>query len=194
MATQLANEPDEMPEEIILAPQNLLPQAAGSPKDIVEYFKLYQQITKDILTEDDYQEISYKDKAGKEIKKKFKKKSAFRKYQVAFNISDRIIEETREDRKDHFIWRIKVEASTRGGRTSVGVGACSSNERGFAHLEHDVYSTAHTRAKNRAVSDIMGAGEVSAEEMTPHDLCKCATPKPSFSNFCMNAGCGKQVK
>ena len=31
--------------------------------------------------------------------------------------------------------------------------------------EHDVISTAHTRAKSRAIADLIGAGEVSAEEM-----------------------------
>ena len=35
----------------------------------------------------------------------------------------------------------------------------------FTHAEHDIISTAHTRAKNRAISDIIGTGEVSAEEM-----------------------------
>lgn len=195
MMPAVQTDPDEMVE---LEPTNLLPQLAGNPKDIVDYFKLYQQITKDILTDDDYQEFEVTDKkTGKKLIKRFKKKSAFRKYQVAFNISDRILEEIREDKKDHFVWRIKVEASTKSGRTSIGVGACSSAERGFAHLEHDVYATAHTRAKNRAISDIMGAGEVSAEEMEnakPHDFCTCDKPNRSFSGLCMNSGCGKAIK
>lgn len=34
-----------------------------------------------------------------------------------------------------------------------------------AKLEHDIRATAETRAKNRAISDLVGGGEVSAEEM-----------------------------
>jgi hypothetical protein len=45
------------------------------------------------------------------------------------------------------------------------VGACASNERRFAHLDHDVRATAHTRGKNRAIADLVGGGEVSAEEL-----------------------------
>ena len=58
-----------------------------------------------------------------------------------------------------------VKVSAQNGRFAFGVGACASNERNFSHVEHDTRSTAHTRAKNRAVSDLIGGGEVSAEEM-----------------------------
>lgn len=36
--------------------------------------------------------------------------------------------------------------------------------------EHDVLATAATRAKNRAISDCVGGGEVSAEEMTKEEM------------------------
>lgn len=36
--------------------------------------------------------------------------------------------------------------------------------------EHNIRSTAVTRAKNRAISDLVGGGEVSAEEMDPDQL------------------------
>ena len=47
-------------------------------------------------------------------------------------------------------------------------------------MEHDVYATAHTRAKNRAISDLVGGGEVSAEEMLAMGgaLQKQRKPKP----------------
>jgi len=55
------------------------------------------------------------------------------------------------------------------GRTIIGDGACSVSERSkgadsFAHPDHDVFSTAFTRAFNRGVSRCIGTGEVSAEE------------------------------
>jgi DNA invertase Pin-like site-specific DNA recombinase len=41
-------------------------------------------------------------------------------------------------------------AQSRAGRSSTGLGACSTKERKFAHVDHDVLAIAHTRAKNRA--------------------------------------------
>ena len=36
--------------------------------------------------------------------------------------------------------------------------------------QHNLYATAATRAKNRAISDLVGGGEVSAEELTADDV------------------------
>jgi hypothetical protein len=47
----------------------------------------------------------------------------------------------------------------------VGIGTCSTTERKFSKPEHDILAIAHTRAKNRAISDLIGLGEVSAEEL-----------------------------
>jgi hypothetical protein len=64
------------------------------------------------------------------------------------------------------VYEITIKAIAPNGRFSFGVGSCSSNERKFTHQEHNVRSTAHTRAKNRAISDLVGGGEIFAEEMT----------------------------
>lgn len=57
--------------------------------------------------------------------------------------------------------------ATLGNRESVGDGACSMDERrGMTY--HDVRGKAHTRARNRCVSNLVAFGEVSAEE-APHD-------------------------
>jgi len=95
----------------------------------------------------------------------FIKRSGWRKFALAFNISDEIIREQKEKQGDEFEWRMWVKVWAPNGRSVVGIGACSSKERDFAHLEHDVYATAHTRAKNRALSDLIGSGEVSWEEL-----------------------------
>ncbi len=60
---------------------------------------------------------------------------------------------------------MKVVCTAPNGRQTEGVAICTSTEKKFAHPEHDVYTTCHTRAKNRAISDMIAAGEVSAEEM-----------------------------
>lgn len=36
--------------------------------------------------------------------------------------------------------------------------------------DHNIFATAATRAKNRAISDLVGGGEVSAEEITKEDV------------------------
>ncbi|MHC1601990.1 MAG: hypothetical protein ACXQS4_02045 [Methermicoccaceae archaeon] len=112
-------------------------------------------------------------------------RSGVRKYAMAFNISDEIVskeqdtwlnERTGEIR---FAWTVVVRAyaTDQKGRTikeCQGVGVCASDERRFAHVRHDTLATAHTRAKNRAIMDLIGGGEVTAEEMQTVD--SVATP------------------
>ena len=44
-------------------------------------------------------------------------------------------------------------------------GNCSRQEGNKAHPNHDIPATAMTRATNRAIADLIGAGEVTAEEI-----------------------------
>jgi len=60
---------------------------------------------------------------------------------------------------------VTVTTVSPSGKASVGVGVCSAEERKFAHPDHDIKATAFTRALNRSVSDLVGWGEVSAEEV-----------------------------
>ena len=152
-------------------------------KGAAAYMDNYQEAIKALLTREDYQTIANKD---------FKKKSAWRKLATAFRISDEIVNEQLEydDINQIVRARYRVRCTLPNGRTAEGVGVCSifdkikyhSNNpkkpadtetpsnfelRGrFSNAEHDVPSTAHSRAKNRAISDLIGAGEVSAEEMS----------------------------
>jgi len=143
----------------------------------------YQRLTRELLDDSDYQSIG---------KKRFKKKSAWRKYARAFNITDRVTyEHVERDATGHPIWaRLRVEARATNGRTAEADHECHVRERCCSqpcskrswkdhycctadcdarkHWSHpgDLPATALTRAKNRAISDLIGAGEVSAEEMT----------------------------
>jgi len=129
-----------------------------SPEQAAQAWKIFLDLKKKLLDKDDYQRIG---------DSKFIRKSGFRKLSVVFNLSDEIIEQEKTVRKDDsFYWRIVTKVTAPNRRTSVGVGICDSKERNFAHVEHDVYSTAHTRAKNRAISDMVAGGVVSAEEMS----------------------------
>ena len=159
-------------------------------EEAVEQWSQYQALTKELLDATDYQDAG----GGK----RFKKKSAWRKYAKAFNLSDRITyEHIERDGRGMPIWaRVRVEAAAPNGRTSEADHECHISERccpmsfgeqcarrhthcqqecsGRSHWSHpgDLVATATTRAKNRAISDLIGAGEVSAEEMA-------AEPRPA---------------
>lgn len=64
-------------------------------------------------------------------------------------------------------WRVTVRAAAPDGRVADGVGAFDVKERPSNKPEHDGLGTAFTRARNRAVMDLVGMGEVSAEEIVP---------------------------
>jgi hypothetical protein len=116
-----------------------------------------QLLKKSILDKTDIAEIQGKT---------YVKRSGWRKLQSALAISDRIVSKEREEQDNgNFLWRVTVEAyHSKTCRSAIGIGTCSTKERKFAHVDHDVLATAHTRAKNRAISDLIGLGEVSAEE------------------------------
>lgn len=147
-------------------------QPLMSPEAAAQAWNVFLELKKRLLSSSDYQRIG---------DTKFIRKSGFRKLSVVFNLSDEIVEQEKVEREDRsFYWRIVTITTAPNGRTSTGVGICDSNERNFAHLEHDVYSTAHTRAKNRAISDMVAGGVVSAEEMsnaTPPRTKKAPTKK-----------------
>lgn len=129
---------------------------AVTAKQAMAAWQEFQALKKAVIDRTDIQVIQGKN---------FVKKSGWRKLAQYFNLSDDIIEEVREYVEGCFIWTIKVRCVAANGRYTIGVGKCASNEKKFAHLEHDTYATAHTRAKNRAISDMIAAGEVSAEEV-----------------------------
>lgn len=156
-------------------------------------FAAYMDLTQKILTPDDYQTVK---QGGKD--KTFKKKSAWRKYSTAFNLTELVDQGFLEIERDGFNRptnaRALVVMQATNGRTASGYHECNVHERccptafgercpkkgwkghyccstgctGHSHWSHpgDIPATAHTRAKNRAISDMIGAGEVSAEEVT----------------------------
>ena len=126
-------------------------------QDAMADLRSFEELKSKLLTEKDYQVISGKN---------FIKKSGWRKLALVFNISDQIVDSSRTVRENGtFVWNFRVRATAPNGRFTEAVGACDSLERKFAHPEHDVYATGHTRSKSRAISDLIGAGEISAEEM-----------------------------
>ena len=99
----------------------------------------------------------------------FPKKSAWRKLARFYNVSSEIVEKERVDREEgSWVWHYTVKAVAPNGQSQMGIGNCDSKEvNNDRRREHDTESTAHTRAKNRAISDLIGFGQVSAEEVIP---------------------------
>lgn len=125
----------------------------------------------------------------------FRKKSAFRKLARFYDLTDKVVDSEiqRDDRGRPIFAAFTVRATAPNGREAEGYHECHLSERccpaafeedcyradkpnhhcckpgctGWPHWSHpgDIPATAHTRAKNRAISDLIGAGEVSAEEV-----------------------------
>ena len=166
---------------------------AVTKEEAVKAFEEYQELAKKITTKDDIQKIQGKD---------FKKKSFWRKCQRFFNLSVEIMKEERAEYDNHFVYKFVARAIAPNGAFMDGTGACSSNEKGLEKTEHTCRATAETRAKNRAISDLVAFGEVSAEEITAdngngHEETE-HTPK-GFKNMTSQydsscKGCGKTIK
>ena len=101
-------------------------------------------------------------------RKDLEKKSGWQKLARAFNadteIVDRDLLRTSTGRVREAYYRIK--ATLPNGRTVESDALCSRKEKGKENAsDHTIMSTAKTRATNRAIAELIGAGEVSAEEM-----------------------------
>ena len=139
----------------------------------IEQWDAYQKLCKGLLNDTDYQEIIVKEKDENgnyvKVKRHFKKKSAWQKLSRAFNVDTEIVDRDLERTK---MGRVReayycVRASLPNGRSVESDALCSRSEKGKDKVsDHTIMSTAKTRATNRAISELIGAGEVSSDEMT----------------------------
>lgn len=163
-----AKEPMEATRSIVMP--------AVSPAEAKAAWEQYELLKQAIIKPEDIQKIEGRD---------FLKKSYWRKLATFFNLSIEVIDEKKEQVGKTFVWHFTVKASHPGGRYSYGVGSCDAYEKAQlrdgvymrwnklgkvwepaqANSLHNIRSTAMTRAVNRAVSDLCGGGEVSAEEV-----------------------------
>lgn len=155
----------------------------ATPDELVAAQLEYVELCAQILDEGDFQTIG---------QRRYKKKSAWRKIAQAYGIGCTLgaREYTRDD-TGRVVRAEVIDRATAAGRTMEGIGVCAVWEkcctrpcwkarrfddheccgadcdgaRHFGHAEHDITGTAATRARNRAVADLIGFGEVSAEEI-----------------------------
>jgi hypothetical protein len=130
---------------------------------LVESFKAYQDLLPRLLDETDWQGT------GTDA---FVKKSGLRKIATAFDLDVFIVNQHVERDEDGNPLRAEciARAVAPSGRSMDGDGGCTLSEftgrrRSDPKLENTMRGTATTRAKNRAIADLVGMGAVSAEEV-----------------------------
>ncbi len=133
---------------------------AVTTKEAVEAWENYQDLAQKIEKPEDIQWIEQKGQ-----KRKFRKKSFWRKMERFFNVSLELREERKETREKELIYYFTFRATAPNGAFVDSTGSCSNMEKGYMNTEHNTRATAETRAKNRAISDLVAFGEVTAEEI-----------------------------
>jgi hypothetical protein len=134
-------------------------------KDAVAAWSEFENLKKKLLTKEDYYLVKGP------VPKLVPRRTGWRKLALFFGISSDIIEERRWERAGNFGYDMMVVAMAPNGQHMVGVGTCDAKElkesgQGKVPVsEHNARSKAHTRATNRAVADLIGGGELSAEEV-----------------------------
>jgi hypothetical protein len=132
------------------------------PDMALRAWQTYQELCKKLLDEADYANIK-----GKMAKKR----SGFTKLARFYGVS--VVPDSLEmwHEGDDWGFDVVMEASV-GERRVTGDGSCSFAEMkggGIAATRHNIRAKASTRAFNRAVANILGTGEVSAEELDTAD-------------------------
>jgi hypothetical protein len=138
-----------------------------TPLDVGEVrrsMQTYQQGLQSLLDQTDWQQTN---------DKPFVKKSGWRKIATWFSLSVEVRSQRVERDPNGVPERATVicRAIAPNGRYMDGDGHASTDESRFKKssgrqkLENDLTATASTRAKNRAIADLVGMGEVSAEEV-----------------------------
>lgn len=87
---------------------------------------------------------------------------------LAFNISTSTEVIERINNKDKYEIHVKVRATLPNGRFCDGIGVCDSSEFATGRITatiHNIESKAATRARNRAIIDLVGGGILSKEEL-----------------------------
>jgi len=144
--------------------QNQMIMPAGTVEQALEAFKQYQELKHRLGTAEDFQRIG---------DKTHPKKSFVRKVQRFFNVSCEIIQdEPLYDKNGKIIaWLAKARATHLAtGAYQEADGSCGFEEKNEKQRTiHNIRAHAITRAKNRAILDLVGFGEVSAEEINERE-------------------------
>jgi len=186
MAQNLENPEDST---TITAPpvvsESTIVKIQASLKQLEEHAKEFKALKEKLLTDNDYAIIN---------DKKYIKKSGWFTFAFAFNLKTEIILQEKEvdsTKPGWYAYHFTVRCTAVNGRITEKVGSCDTNEKPSTSM-HVIRAMAETRATNRAISAMVGGGEVSAEELnvkTPSAFCSCDDgPKTGQDGKCKECG------
>ena len=108
----------------------------------------------------------------------FRKRNYWRAVATAFNLSVECVKEEQCKGNKDWGYTCTYRATAPNGRFADGDGACFASEKqGGARTVHNVRAHSHTRGYNRSVSNLVGFGEVSADELGPGAFKKDPRPQ-----------------
>lgn len=145
-----------------------------TPDEAVKAFNEYQQLKQTLRGAGDF--IGFRDRDGNP--KEAPTKQWRSKLTRFFGISTEVVEEQMEYLPDgSFVVKVKARATAPNGLYQEGDGSCWSKTKErfdsygnpIGDLYHNTRSHAITRAKNRAVLELVGFGEVSADEIEENE-------------------------
>jgi len=189
----------EKGKEVIMKPGTAMVQPAVSADDALVQFKAFREIKERCLAKDDIIAI-----AGNP----YITKTGWRKIKTIFNLSEEILQSKRIVDQDGTVrWVYRVRAMASNGAHADAEMACSDKEDfSWADRTHTkkkpesaIMAMAQTRAFNRAISDLVGGGEISAEEDPGYDEnSKANSAKPAAKRDKKGAilscvDCGQEV-
>lgn len=121
----------------------------------------------------------------------FVKKSGWMKLARFYSVTVELVGETKLERDEEGrLIRASARARAtdpRDGRVAEAGGAAGRNERRFQSaggrqkIEHDLPASAETRAANRAISNLVGFGAISAEEVDAPSASSSSTDLPEWA-------------
>jgi len=140
------------------------PDKDWSPQEFAEQFDRYIAAQKVI-------DERMPDAIMKIKDKQFRKKAYWRAVAKWARLNVEKVEESFFEHAGDWGYRVLYRATQPDGQSAVGDGTCVASEKARKDgsmvdaTHHNVRGHAHTRAFNRAVSNLVGFGEVSAEEI-----------------------------
>lgn len=153
-------QPQTTQELALYEPQQTSPlvRPLVNPTDMLAAIREYEALKSAIIQPSDKQRIGNKDHI---------KKSGWLRIARAFGLTVEPVREEFQTAEDgSWGYAIVVRAVAPNGASMQGDGMCWSTEKDSRQrTRHNVRAHAYTRATNRAISNLVGGGEVSAEEM-----------------------------
>ncbi len=150
----------------------------------VRHFALFEEVKRKVL--DPRVDVLYIGPDGRprtyaqrrEAASRYIRKSGWRKLAMVFGINLRVVGMDRENHRDghgtYYLWNARVRAEhPASGKYAEGIGVANSRDQFFTRGgkrpadEKDIKLKAQTVGMNRAISDLIGGGQMSAEEVEP---------------------------